>query len=239
MLGSWARPPLQRLYVGTLAPSYSCPEVLDGRGPCAAGALYGFSRDIVGWVVQHLLPTTGSEDMEACLWARQFERAHAGSVPRGETFRLDPRGLLEALSGDIDDAWVHPVKTRSLYLKCTRDRTHGCRLPFFPNSDVPARVRFRLPSRNASHGAGAHPARPETAPWRETAPALALAKSSGGLGKGCPCIRPLGHALSTGCSRCRRRGEHPATELPSVVAAAGLLELSGWTWRARQAKARL
>lgn len=171
--------PLRRLYVGTLAANYSCPSVRDGRAPCAAGALYGFSGDIAKWVVDNAVIRKGQwEDMESCLWARRFEAQHKqrflagpGSSPREPvpafSWRLDPRGLLEALTGQIGGAcgfysqsgrftpvalpgaktaaWVHPVKQEELYLQCVEDREKGCRVPMFPNSDYPALLHFRLP----------------------------------------------------------------------------------------------
>lgn len=57
--------PLRHLYVGTLCPNRSCPGVLDGRAPCGAGALYGFSGDIARWVAERAGPAEGLEDMEA------------------------------------------------------------------------------------------------------------------------------------------------------------------------------
>lgn len=132
--------PLRRLYIGTLAAAYSCPGVLDGRAPCAAGALYGFSGDIVQWVAENAGPVQGLEDMEACAWARSFERE---VLQEGEV--LDPRGLLEALRGEIGGAWVHPVKDRQHYEKCYEDREHGCYALMFPNSWYPALLHFWMP----------------------------------------------------------------------------------------------
>lgn len=137
--------PLRHLYVGTLAANYSCPGVLDGREPCAAGALYGLSMDIVQWVVRNAGPVEGLEDMETCAWVRQFER---DTLPAGE--RVSPRGLLEALTGDIAGAWVHPIKDRELFEKCYEDRANGCYGLMFPNSWYPALLHFQMPAVRAS-----------------------------------------------------------------------------------------
>jgi len=138
--------PLHRLYIGTLAANYSCPGVLDGRHPCAAGSLYGFSGDIVRWIIDNTKPAIELEDMEACAWARRFEREVL--IPSGQG-QLNPRGLLEALTGEIGGAWVHPVKDRKLYLQCIEDREEGCYVLMFPNSNFPSLQHFRLPKRQA------------------------------------------------------------------------------------------
>lgn len=132
--------PLRGLYVGTLAANYSCSSVLDGREPCAAGALYGFSMDIVRWIVEHEGPSEGYEDMEACLWARRFERA---VLTVGG--RLKPWGLLEALRGQIGGAWAHPVKDPELFETCYKDRERGCFVYMFPDSRFPALLHFQMP----------------------------------------------------------------------------------------------
>ena len=99
---------LQRLQLGRLCervPSQllaGCPGAVEAE-PCGAGSLYGFSADVVRWMVQTQAPEVGRrmdyEDMHACRWARRFE-ANVGL--------LDSCGLLRAR--DFQNAWIHPLK---------------------------------------------------------------------------------------------------------------------------------
>lgn len=127
--------PLKALYVGTRASNQSCSAVRSGAGPCAVGALYGFSRDVIEWVLMHIKPAYGKEDMIACSWARAFERQHK---------RLDARGLLDAGAGLLDNAWVHPVKDDKLYRTCVSNWTHGCQVVMFAHSPRPLRIKFKV-----------------------------------------------------------------------------------------------
>ncbi|CAE8622489.1 unnamed protein product [Polarella glacialis] len=142
--------PLRRLYVGTYAANYSCPSVMSGIAPCAAGALYGLSGDIVKWIVDNVVTAIGEwEDMETCRWVRRFELEHKEHRLRQQLpWRLDPRGLLEALTGQIGGAWVHPVKEVDVYWKCILDRVNGCRIPMFPGGSYRALLHFLLPPRS-------------------------------------------------------------------------------------------
>eukprot|EP00439_Symbiodinium_sp_Y106_P012729 s4628_g1.t2 len=136
-----ARRDIRRLYLGRLcerAPSHllaGCPGAVEIE-PCGAGSLYGFSGDVVRWIVATQNPEVGHrmnyEDLHACRWARRFEEAHHG---------LDVCGLLRAR--DFQNAWIHPVKDSRAYMNCFYNRSHGC----FANDLGLQRLHFRLPEK--------------------------------------------------------------------------------------------
>lgn len=99
---------LRRLQLGRLCERVpwqllsGCPGAVELE-PCGAGSLYGFSKDVVRWMVDTQGPEPGHrmnyEDMHACRWARRFEE-HVGV--------LESCGLLR--SRDFQNAWIHPLK---------------------------------------------------------------------------------------------------------------------------------
>jgi len=134
---------LQRTYAGRLCPRNLClyPEPTS-ESLCGAGELYGFSIDLVRWIVENTRPEPGYEDMVSCSWMRRFEKL-VGPV--------DTRGLLYGPAHE--NAWIHPVKSEDLYKECVGNRINGCAIGKRPTMLASGEIiwepeqYFKLPER--------------------------------------------------------------------------------------------
>ena len=89
---------------------------------CPAGAIYGFTFDVVAYFATNYAPTAGRfEDIEACAWMKAYDTW----TTQGQ---LNRAGLVSAKENSAEDYWVHgkALKGNAGYLQCaTRKGCHG------------------------------------------------------------------------------------------------------------------